>query len=654
MRGKILVLFATALNAFAASNPSDYFLITVVDEQTGRGVPMVELASSNKVRYYTDSNGVVAFYEPSLMDQTVFFTISSHGYEYPEQVFGRRGKAIRVTRGGRAEIKIKRLNIAERLYRVTGEGIYRDSVLGDYPVPIKHPLLNGKVVGQDSVIATPYRGRLYWFWGDTIGLANLNFSVSGATSEWPDEGGLAPSVGIDLTYFVENSGFSKKMLPLLEEGLVWIDWVANLPDEHGRERLYARYSRMKGLDEAYKWGIAVFNDEKEVFERHTRLKVRPDVQQHICTHPCRANIDGEQYLYLTSIHSRVKADLQHITEPTTYESFTCLVAGSRYNQAETKLDRDADGNLVYAWKANTDPIDFKRQQELIKSGKITQEEGWLQLHDVETGAIITPYPGSIYWNDFRRRWVMIVQQNVGEVWYAEGDTPMGPWCYAKKVVSHNKYTFYNLTQHPFFDQDGGRVIYFEGTYTNAFSGNPDQTPRYDYNQIMYRLSLDDPKLFLPAPVYRLKDTDGVMRYQLREGVASQNAWERIEDIPFFAIPGDRKHRGLMAVFATTDTSQENEGVVLRCNPSEEDLGNEPPIFYALPVDGGGSKDRVLGIVTLYEYRNTEDGSRLYSTKPDAGNNMVQRVVKPICRVWRNPMSSLILDYKAEPVHIARK
>jgi hypothetical protein len=48
--------------------------------------------------------------------------------------------------------------------------------------------------------------------------------------------------------------------------------------------------------------------------------------------------------------------------------------------------------------------------------------------------------------------------------------------------------------HPFFDQDGGRTIYFEGTYCNTFSGNPEQTARYDYNQVMYRLDLADPRL----------------------------------------------------------------------------------------------------------------------------------------------------------------
>ena len=47
-----------------------------------------------------------------------------------------------------------------------------------------------------------------------------------------------------------------------------------------------------------------------------------------------------------------------------------------------------------------------------------------------------------------------------------------------------------------FDQEGGRFIYFEGTYTGTFSRKEDFTPRYDYNQIMYRLDLSDPRLSL--------------------------------------------------------------------------------------------------------------------------------------------------------------
>ena len=70
----------------------------------------------------------------------------------------------------------------------------------------------------------------------------------------------------------------------------------------------------------------------------------------------------------------------------------------------------------------------------------------------------------------------------------------GPWGAAVKVATHDRYTFYNPVQHAFFDQEGGKLIYFEGTYANTFSGNPEQTPRYDYNQIMYRLDLGDPRL----------------------------------------------------------------------------------------------------------------------------------------------------------------
>jgi hypothetical protein len=51
-------------------------------------------------------------------------------------------------------------------------------------------------------------------------------------------------------------------------------------------------------------------------------------------------------------------------------------------------------------------------------------------------------------------------------------------------------TFYNVCHHSFLDQTGGRHIRFEGTYTNDFCGNPDKTPRYNYNQILYRLELD--------------------------------------------------------------------------------------------------------------------------------------------------------------------
>jgi len=140
------------------------------------------------------------------------------------------------------------------------------------------------------------------------------------------------------------------------------------------------------------------------------------------------------------------------------------------------------------------------------------EESPFRLHDVETGKPILLSNCSCFWNDYRKRYVMIASQvlgatMLGEVWYSESDRPEGPWTAARKIITHaNKpndaHDFYNPTQHPFLDRDGGRVIYLEGSYVNTFSGNPHTTPYYEYNQIMYRLDLSDPQLKLPAEASR--------------------------------------------------------------------------------------------------------------------------------------------------------
>ena len=126
----IAALLAGLLAAAPDAGVGEYFAIEVVDDASGRGVPLVELRTVNGIRLVTDSNGVAAFSEPGLMEERpVFFHVSSHGYEFPADGFGYRGRALRTTPGGSATLKIKRLNIPERLYRVTGGGIYRDTVL---------------------------------------------------------------------------------------------------------------------------------------------------------------------------------------------------------------------------------------------------------------------------------------------------------------------------------------------------------------------------------------------------------------------------------------------------------------------------------------------------------------------------------------------
>ena len=501
----VLLALASAGCAGAPSEARPYFKIQVLDEQTHRGVPLVELRTVNQLCFCTDSNGVVAFQEPGLMGRPVWFGVRSHGYEFPKNGFGFAGVVLETRAGGSATINIRRINIAERLYRITGEGIYRDSVLTGEPAPIRQPLLNAQVAGQDSAIAAVYRDKIYWFWGDTSRPRHPlgHFRTAGATSGLPDRGGLDPAVGVDLNYFTDREGFSRPMCDVAGEGMVWIDGVAVVPDDDGRQRLVAHYARMKSLGEMLEHGLAIYDDRKERFEKARHFDL---TDQWRCPrgHPLRVRDGSEEYLVYPAPFPcvRVRARLASVREPADYEAFTCLVAGSRWDGLSSSIERSADGRCVWGWKAGTDPVDSARERELIAGGKIRPADARFQLQDAETGESVQLHGGSFNWNEYRRKWILIGVQIfgasvLGEVWFAEADEPTGPWRWARKVLTHEQYSFYNPVHHAFFDQQGGRLIYFEGTYTTTFSGNPCPTPRYEYNQIMYRLDLADPRLRLP-------------------------------------------------------------------------------------------------------------------------------------------------------------
>jgi len=488
--------------------PEDYFTVEVVDDQTERGVPLVELQTTSCARYYTDSNGLIAFHEPGLMDRKVWFFVSAHGYEFPADGFGIRGVALETKAGGSARIKIKRINIAERLYRITGQGIYRDTVLLGRQTPIAEPLLNAEVTGQDSVMNAIYRGKLYWFYGDTnkLSYALGHFAMSGATTDLPDK--IDPSIGLNLRYFTGQDGFSRPMSPIKGEGVVWLAGLVVIPDESGRERMVAFYDRRRGLGAVLESGFVTYNDEKDLFEKIKEVPkdspVYPTGQSLRVKDP-----NGNEYIYFTTPYPglRVRADWKSYLDLDAYEGYTCLKAGTRYGDKDkVHLDRDTNGKLVWAWKKNTLALNPKDQQDLIAAGKMRPDESPFRLQDADGGKPVLLNGASCYWNEYRKRYIMISVEfmgasMLGEIWYSEADRPEGPWINARKIITHaNKkddaHDFYNPTQHPFFDRDGGRIIYLEGTYVNTFSGNPHSTPYYEYNQIMYRLDLADPRLKL--------------------------------------------------------------------------------------------------------------------------------------------------------------
>src|SRR5205814_8940702 len=115
-----------------------------------------------------------------------------------------------------------------------------------------------------------------------------------------------------------------------------------------------------------------------------------------------------------------------------------------------------------------------------------------RLQDATSHKPVILHSSAVHWNDFRKKWVMIAQElngtsKLGEIWFAEAGEAQGPWSAARKIVTHEKYGLDNPDYHDFFDGGDGRFIYFEATYSNALSETDRPTPRYDYNQIMYRL-----------------------------------------------------------------------------------------------------------------------------------------------------------------------
>lgn len=497
----LFTLFCTVGLSFAAAEGESFkhpFAIEVIDEATGRGVPLIRLETVNSVRYYTDSGGIAAIDDPDLAGRDVFFSVSGDGYDFPADGFGIKGKRFRIEPGTVATIKVQRKNIAERLYRITGGGIYRDTVeIGRRP-PIRQPLLNANVFGQDSVQNAVYQGRLFWLWGDTMRPSYPlgNYAMSGATSALPGKGGLDPDHGVDLDYFTGEDGFARGMAPIPGEGPTWLGGLVAVP-ETGRVRLFAAYSKIRGHLETYEQGLCRYDDATGRFEKVTSFPLDAPVVPY--GHAVRRTEGGTEYVYFGDPFPlvRVRATGEALRDLSQYEAFTPLQDGSRL--AEARIDRDAAGKVRYAWRKNTPAVSPEQQERLMRKGLLRREEALLSLIDPGSGKPVVIHRGSVCWNDYRKRWIMIATEiggtsQLGEIWYAEAERPEGPWGRPRRIVTHRQYSFYNPCEHPELDQKGGRIIYFEGTYTAEFSGNPERTPRYDYNQMMYRLDLDDPRL----------------------------------------------------------------------------------------------------------------------------------------------------------------
>jgi hypothetical protein len=479
-----------ALTLAAAPKP---VAIEVTDAATGRGIPLVELRTTNHLRYVTDNAGVTAFDEPGLMDTEVFFSLNAPGYEVPKDGFGIAGVRLTPKAGDKLSLKLKRTDIAERLYRITGDGVFAESVKLGREVPFDKPGTNARVLGCDSVFVAEYRKELFWIWGDTTQAKYPlgNFHTTAATTPLSSKSGIDPDAGYQFVYMDDGKGFVKGVCPMPGKGPTWVEALVVLPGKDGQERLWAEYVKVDSKMTPQARGLAVFDDAKKEFVHHTDVPLSTPI---LPTGHTFKHTDGKtEHLYFGNPFPlvRVPATEAAFTDLTKYEAFTCLKPGSTV--AKPEIDRDDKGRARYEWRTNVPPLHPEDETKLLKAKVLTADDVRFQL--TAGAGTVTMHRGSVNWNAYRKRWVMLATQIggkesfLGEVWYAEAERLTGPYGEAVKVASHPKMSFYNPVHHPFFDRDGGKTIYFEGTYTTTFSGNPDPTPRYEYNQLMYKLDL---------------------------------------------------------------------------------------------------------------------------------------------------------------------
>jgi len=585
-----------------------YFRIEVIDQSTGRGIPAVTLRTPDQRTYITDSAGVIAFLEPDLMGKRVFFEVESFGYSIdPPRPLLPPGSFLQPIAGGSARLSMLRRNVAERLYRITGSGIERARMLlGERTSRENRSAPSDPLLGTDSAQCIGFEGSLFWIFGDTKTAADplANYRATGARSPYPADTGWDPRKGVPLDYLIEESGQAAhafRLRPMVADPypVIWLSALRVWSNPSGEEELRATYSKVTPNLEVRESGLAVF--EPEIGQFVPRTRYLENAERIPSGHTFRYSDSGGAYIvYDLALRSRLPGTRMASSGEEAFEAFTALrpdpsTRGSTQSSARGRtraaaqtstqerstadaLERDADGRLVWGWKPNASPITPELWTRLVEAGDAKPREAWYRLIDIDDGHEIVPHHGSVRWNPHRGRWVMIRSELggsslLGEVYYAEADTPLGPWAYAKRVATHTPepasaparpgerssrgdMSFYNPVHCAELDLAGGRQIFFQGTLS-TFLTDSAAIPSYDYNQLMYALDLEDPRLFLPVAIYRTHSPGSAgVHYrrfeELRTRGETQDAHPSptVTELAFFAP--DRPLAGTIPIFESVD------------------------------------------------------------------------------------------------------
>ncbi len=443
------LLWPLAVHGALAAGVSGPCRIEIVEAGNGWPVPLVELRTTHQLRLVSDNAGLIALDAPELMGRETWFDVIGHGYEVPKDGFGYRGVRLKPEPGKTLRVEVNRTMIAKRLGRITGAGLFAErQKLVDAPAWVE-----SGVVGCDSVQNAVHRGRLFWLWGDTT-LANYPlgiFDSTSATSAIQPLKDFLPPLRLKLDYFTNDQGAPRAVARMPGPGPTWLTAYVSLPDKTGTPHLVASYMKIKPPLTAYEWGLCVWNEDLASFEALRVLWTKSEQT------PVRPPVPDGQPAFWNDASGRA-----WVLFGNPFPTLRCPATFEGWQNSNT-------------WEVLTPPPAL----------------------DAPAGPKIKPHSGSIAWSPWRQRWVTVFMESFGkpsafgELWYAEAPTPTGPWGPAVKILSHDNYTFYNPRLHPEFTATNSPVLLFEGTYTQTFADRPQPTPRYDYNQILYRLDLDD-------------------------------------------------------------------------------------------------------------------------------------------------------------------
>ena len=449
--------------------PPEYFGVRVVDSSSGRGIPAARVSVLHWLDQWSDSLGYVAFQEPALATPTqLFVTVESDNYD-------KLAVSLNASLGRSLSLQLRRQLPAERLYRVTGPGIFRDAVLLGAKLPpaaaavaASDSDLSHGIAGQDAMISAQFRDKIVLSFGDTR-------SASDGAGQTMTSNALAPTQafsrerildGLPLSYSLSPSGETRPSLPL-----------------HVSERSVCEFgmpfARKGTNDSSVEIGAlsATSRGLFVVFTKRPRGNMGPSWAD--CTTCCWgiARYDIDTRVYRPQVLFPLKSPM-----------FGRVTASQSLVTTEDGVER----------------IYFTVQKPIVR----VAVSAIANLSAFEEVAVASPFTDQ----DINRAavthvasaglFVMIAEgrePRMGDILAATAKSLAGPWSSLCRIASSNltHNALYNPSIHTTINGSSGAEIIWSATLSDGYTTNSVHkqdgltVPRYNYEVIMHRVRLDD-------------------------------------------------------------------------------------------------------------------------------------------------------------------